>query len=88
MSDSVADLNKILANEENSDQLRDELNACQHFLTDTEMKNGRHKVFNFPFSKLDANLVNEKLDQVFEKLDFAAKINFALGFVLSKVETG
>ena len=28
---SVADLNKILINEEDSDQLRDELNACQPF---------------------------------------------------------
>ena len=30
-SDSVADLNKILEKEEDGDQLRDELNACQHF---------------------------------------------------------
>ena len=49
-SDFVADLNKILENEKNSDQIRDELNACQHFLTDTEMENGRHKVFNFQLS--------------------------------------
>ena len=87
-SGSVAGLIKILENEEDSDQLRDELNACQHFLTDIEMENGRHKVFNFQLSKLDPNLVNEKLDQVFEKLDFAAKINISLGFVLRKIETG
>ena len=80
-------MNKVLENEEDSDQLRDELNACQHFLTDTEMENGRPKVFNFQFSKLDPNLVNEKLDQVFEKLDCAAKINIALGFVLRNIET-
>ena len=66
MSDSVADLNKILENEEDSDQLRDELNVCQHLLTDIEMEKGRHKVFNFQLSKLDPNLVNEKLEQVFE----------------------
>ena len=52
------------------------------------MENGRHKVFNFQLSKLDPNLVNEKLDQVFEKLDCAAKINIALGFVLRDIETG
>ena len=46
-----------------------------------------HKVFNFQLSKLDHNLVNEKLDQVFEKLDCAAKINIALGFVLRNIET-
>ena len=80
-------MNKILENDEDSDQLRDELNACQHFLTDTEMENGRHKVFNFKLSKLDPNLVNEKLDQVFEELDFAAKIIIALWFALYKIET-
>ena len=51
------------------------------------MKNGRHKIFNFQFSKLYPNLVNEKLDQVFEKLDFAAKINIALWFALCNIET-
>ena len=29
-----------MENEDESDQLRDELNACQHFSTDTEMENG------------------------------------------------
>ena len=87
-SDSVADLNKILENEDNSDQLRDKLNACQQFLTDTEMENERHKVFNFHLSKLDPNLVNKKLDQFFEKLACAAKINIAFGFVLRNIETG
>ena len=76
-----------MEDEEDSDQLRDELNACQYFLTDTEMENGRLKVFNFQLSKLDPNLVNEKLDQVFEKLDCAAKINIALGFVFRNIET-
>ena len=31
-------------------------------------------------TRYDINLVNEKMDQVFEKLDCAAKINFAMGF--------
>ena len=75
-----------MENEDDSDQLRDELNACQHILTDTKMENGRHKVFNFQLSKQDHNLVNEKLDQVFEKLDCSAKINIALGFVLRNIE--
>ena len=57
-------------------------------VTDTNIENGRHKVFIFQLSKLDPNLVNEKLEQVFEKLDCAAKINIALGFVLRSIETG
>ena len=77
-----------MENEEDSDQLRDELNACQYFLTDTELENGSHKVFNFQFSKLDPNFGNEKLEQIFEKFDCAAKVNIALFFVLRKIKTG
>ena len=43
-------------------------------------------VFNFQLSKLVSNLVNEKLDQIFEKLNCAAKVNVALGFVLRNIE--
>ena len=46
-TETVADLKKILEKEEDSDQLRNELIACQHLLTDTEIENGHHKVFNF-----------------------------------------
>ena len=51
------------------------------------MENGRHIVFIFQLSKLDPVLVNEKLDQIFEKLDWAAKIKIALGFLLHNVKT-
>ena len=88
-SDTVADLNKIV--EEGGDdgeKLKEELSAFQHFLVDTEMENGRHKVFNFQMSKLDTKTINEKLEEVFNKLDCAAKINIALGFVLRNVKTG
>ena len=52
------------------------------FLMDTEMKVGRLKVFNFQMSNLDTKKTNKKLDEVFNKLNSAAKINIALGFVL------
>ena len=86
---TVADLNKIVEEEgEDGEKLKEELSACQHFLVDTEMENGRHKVFNFQMSKLDTKIINEKLEEVFNKLDSAAKINIALGFVLRNLETG
>ena len=37
---------------------------------------------------MDTKIINEKLEEVFNKLDSAAKINIALGFVLRNVETG
>ena len=39
-------------------------------------------------SKLDTKIINEKVEEVFNKLDSIAKININLGFVLRNVETG
>ena len=47
-SDTVEQLNKIVEEEgENGEKIKDELSACQYFLRDTELENGRHEVFNF-----------------------------------------
>ena len=84
----MADWNKIVEEEgEDGEKLKKELITCQNFLVDTEKKNGRHKVFNFQMSKLDTKIMNERLEEVFNNLDSAAKINIALGFVLRNNET-
>ena len=67
---------------------REELESCKHFLSDTEMENGRHRVFNFAMPSFDISLLNDKLDYVFKELKCAAKINIAFGFVLKNVEVG
>ena len=46
------------------------------------MENGRHQVFNFKLSKLDPHEFNKKLKEVFEKLNCAAKVNLAIGFII------
>ena len=68
--------------------LREELEPCKHFLTDTEMENGRHRVFNFAMSSFDISLLNDKLDYVFKELKCGAKFNIAFGFVLKNIEDG
>ena len=81
---SSESLKEILESEEldkNNEQLQQELSACQHFFDNTEMVNGRHRVFNFKLSKLDPSETNEKLKEVFEKLNCAAKINLSLGYI-------
>ena len=70
------------------ESLRGELESCKHFLSDTEMENGRHRVFNFAMSSFDVSLQNDKLDYVFKELKCAAKINLASGFVLKNIEDG
>ena len=68
--------------------LREELESCKHFLTDTELTNGRHRVFNFAMSSFDMSLLNDKLDYVLKELKCAAKVNLALVFVLRNFEDG
>ena len=68
--------------------LREELESCKHFLTDTEMGNGRHRVFNFAMPSFDMSLLNDKLDYVFKELKCVAKVNLAVEFVLKNVEDG
>ena len=68
--------------------LREELESCKHFLTDTEMENGRHRVFNFAMSVFDMSLLNGKLDYVFKELKCAAKFKLAFGFVLKNIQDG
>ena len=68
--------------------LREELESCKHFLTDTEIENGRHRVFNFAMSSFDMSFFNNKLDCVFKELKCAANINLAFGFVLKNHEDG
>ena len=46
--------------------LREELESCKHYLTDTEMENGRHIVFNFVMSSFNITLLNDKLDYAFK----------------------
>ena len=69
-------------------KLREKLESCKHSLTDTEMENGRHRVFNFAMSSFNISLLNDKLNYVFKELKCAAKVNIAFGFVLKNIEDG
>ena len=84
---SIIDVEDIVGDVDDQ-SLREELESCKHFLTDTEMENGRHRVFNFAMSSFDMSLLNDKLDYVFKELECAAKVNLAFGFVLKNLEDG
>ena len=77
-----------IAGDVDNQSLREELESCKHFLTDTEMENGKHRVFNFAMSSFDVSLLVDKLDYVFKELKCAAKVNLAFGFVLKNIEDG
>ena len=72
----------------NNQSLREELESCKHILTDTEMKNGKHRGFNFAMSSFDMSFFNDKLDYIFKGLKCAAKVKLAFGFVLKNIEDG
>ena len=55
--------------------LREEIHSCKHFLVDSELQKGRHSVFNFAVNNLTAQVIEEKLDRVLDKLKCVAKLN-------------
>ena len=75
-----------IAGDVDDQSLRDELESCKHLLTDTEMENGRQRVFNFVMSSIGITLLKDKLDYVFKELKCAAKVNLAFGLVLKNIE--
>ena len=68
--------------------LREELQSCRHFLVDSEIQKERHSVFNFAVNKRTAQVIEEKLDRVLDKLKCVAKLNLALGFFLKNIKDG
>ena len=80
------DMNNFL--EDDDAELKEERQACQHFLVDSELKKGRHRDFNFAMSTFDNFLINKKLVLVFKGLNCAAKVNLAFGFFLKNDDDG
>ena len=48
--------------------LTEELLTCKIFLVDTEMYNGRYRIFNFAMHPVDLKVLQEKLDTVVDNL--------------------
>ena len=84
MKSAEFDVNNLL--EDDDAHLTEELQACHHFLVDSELEKGRHRVFNFTMSTFDNSSKNKKLDLVFNGFKCAAKVNLAFGFFLKNVE--
>ena len=68
--------------------LEEELQSCRHFLVYSEIQKRRQSVFNFVANNLTAQVIEEKLDRVLDKLKWAAKLNWVLGFMLKNMEDG
>ena len=86
MKSAEFDVNNFL--EDNDSEFKEDLQACQHFLVDSELEKGRHHVFNFAISSFDNSLAYKNWNLVFKGLQCAAKVNLAFGFVLRNVEDG
>ena len=69
-------------------KLREELRSCQHFLVYSELERARHKKLNYAVETFNETIVNEILDQFFNKLKCAAKVNLAFGFILKSKDGG
>ena len=78
---SIIDVEDIMGDVDNQ-SLTEELQSCRHFLVHSEIQNRRHSVFNFAVNNLTAQVFEQKLDCVLDKLKCVAKLNLALGFIL------
>ena len=68
--------------------LEEKLGTWELFLIDSELENGRHRIYNFALHSLDSKYLLQKRDVVLDSLNCAAKLNVAFGFVLKDVEDG
>ena len=68
--------------------LREELQSCKRFPVDSEIQKGRHSVFNFAVNNLTAQVIEEKLDRILDKLKCVAKLTLAFGFIRKNIEDG
>ena len=55
-----SDVNNLL--EDDDADLKEELQACQPFLVDSELEKGRNCFFHFAMSNFDNSLLNKKID--------------------------
>ena len=81
------DVEHIVGDVENH-KLRDVLRACQHFMVGSELERARHNVFNYVVETLNETIVNKKLDNFFNNLINAAKVNLSFGFILKNKRDG
>ena len=58
MKSGEFDVSNLL--EDDNADLKEEIQACEHFLVDSELEKGRHRVFNFAMSTFDSTLINKK----------------------------
>ena len=79
------DLNDLL--EDDDANLKEELEACQRFLVDSELEKGRHRVFSFAMSIPDNSLINKKLDLVFKGLKALPKLTLRLDLFSKTLKT-
>ena len=69
-------------------ELKEELISCSEFLVDSHLETGSYCVFNFALSSFKNSFLNEKLDDFFNQLKYAAKVNLAFRFLLNNIEDG
>ena len=84
MKSAEFDVNNFL--DDDDADLKEELQASQHFLVDSRLHKGRHLNFNFVMSTFENSLINKKFNLVFKRLRCLGNANIVFGFVLKNFE--
>ena len=75
-----ADVEHIVGDVEDH-RLKEESRSCQRFLVDSELERARHRVFNYTIENVNAQIVDEIFDHIFNNSKCAAKVNLDFGFI-------
>ena len=78
---------KLLVWSIDDESLKEELETGNQFLVDSEMENGRHRVFGFAMVLLDSHTLSQKLD-CFREAPIGNKFECWFWPCLKKVEDG
>ena len=87
MKTTTVEIDGIL-NDIDDANVKEELQSSEHFLVDSEYEQARHTVFNYAIENLNAKIVDEKHDHIFNNLKCAAKVILTVQLILKNREDG
>ena len=79
-------LQALMIENNNNKSLQEEMQAYKRFLVVSKIEHARIKAINYAKETLSMKIVEEKLDQLFEKLYSWAMVNRTFGFILRNIE--
>ena len=83
-ADETVDLREL---SEGNEELYNELLTVRHFLKKKSYETGLQKIFNYPVTDYQPEVISSLIDDVYENIPCSVKINAAFGFILVSIDS-